>query len=71
MITTASTWIVFKVKLDLYRAYGSKNKELPEKIIIYRDGVGTGDIARILETEVASAKVSHNTNYHFVLLFSQ
>lgn len=35
-----------------------RNKDLPENIIIYRDGVGAGDIARVMETEVAAIKVN-------------
>jgi hypothetical protein len=30
---------------------------LPENIIIYRDGVGAGDIGRLLETELVGVKV--------------
>ena len=33
------------------------DKTLPEKIIVYRDGVGAGDIARLKDTEVAALKV--------------
>ena len=43
----------------VFRAYGKRNKALPEKIVLYRDGVGAGDIARLLETEVESAKVKN------------
>lgn len=32
-------------------------KTLPEKIIVYRDGVGAGDIARLKDTEVAALRV--------------
>ena len=32
---------------------------MPSKIIIYRDGVGSGDIARLKETEVAAVRVSN------------
>ncbi len=32
-------------------------KTLPENIIIYRDGVGAGDIHRVLEIEVEAIKV--------------
>ena len=33
------------------------DKQLPEKIIVYRDGVGAGDIARLKDTEVAALRV--------------
>jgi len=38
------------------RAYFQVNRSLPSKIIIYRDGVGSGDIARLKETEVAAVR---------------
>ncbi|XP_046439550.1 piwi-like protein Siwi [Daphnia pulex] len=38
------------------RAYYLANRTLPEKIIIYRDGVGAGDIVRLMETEVTAVK---------------
>jgi aubergine-like protein len=41
----------------MYRAYYLANRTLPEKIIIYRDGVGAGDIVRLMETEVTAVKV--------------
>ena len=31
---------------------------LPQNIIVYRDGVGAGDIARLKETEIAALRVS-------------
>ena len=37
-------------------------KQLPEKIIVYRDGVGAGDIARLKDTEVAALRVIMNRN---------
>lgn len=37
--------------------YIANNKQLPEKIFVYRDGVGAGDIARLKETEIAALKV--------------
>jgi aubergine-like protein len=37
-------------------------KQLPEKIIVYRDGVGAGDIARLKDTEVAALRVIMNSN---------
>lgn len=42
----------------LCRAFYIVNqKTLPEKIIVYRDGVGAGDIARLKETEIAALRV--------------
>ena len=40
-----------------YRKYYGANRALPSKIIIYRNGDGSGDIARLEETEVAAVKV--------------
>ncbi len=37
--------------------YIINGKNLPEKIIVYRDGVGSGDIARLKETEIAALRV--------------
>jgi len=36
--------------------YIMNEKTLPEKIIVYRDGVGAGDIARLKDTEVAALR---------------
>lgn len=33
------------------------NRFLPEKIIIYRDGIGIGDIQQVLDVEVEAIKV--------------
>ena len=33
-------------------------KTLPDNVIVYRDGVGAGDIARLKETEIAALWVS-------------
>lgn len=33
------------------RKYREVNKALPERIIIYRDGVGDGQLAAVVETE--------------------
>lgn len=40
------------------RAYKEANHALPERLVIYRDGVGDGQIPQILETEVATIKKS-------------
>ncbi|KAK4016032.1 hypothetical protein OUZ56_030995 [Daphnia magna] len=44
--------------LTALKAYFFRNKDLPENIIVYRDGVGAGDIARVMETEVAAIKTA-------------
>ena len=36
----------------------TNGKTLPQNIIVYRDGVGAGDIARLKETEIAALRVS-------------
>ena len=42
-----------------FRTYFMTNgKTLPQNIIVYRDGVGAGDIARLKETEIAALRVS-------------
>ena len=35
-----------------FRAYMNINKQLPDNIIVYRDGIGTGDIQNVLDIEV-------------------
>ena len=53
--------------LFCYRKFFDANRALPSKIIIYRDGVGSGDIARLKEKEIAAVKVGHfNFEYIFV-----
>lgn len=49
--------------MHVIRSYYIMNeKQLPEKIIVYRDGVGAGDIARLKDTEVAALRVIMNRN---------
>lgn len=52
--------------------YILNGKNLPEKIIVYRDGVGSGDIARLKETEIAALRVivkrKHVFNCRFELV---
>ena len=38
--------------LDALKKYHSINRCLPERIIVYRDGVGDGQIATVVEHEV-------------------
>jgi len=47
--------------------YDKNNNQLPDKIIVYRDGLGSGDIARVKETEIAAIKVilkKKNSNFN-------
>ena len=37
--------------------YREQNKRLPSKIIIYRDGVGEGQLAEVYKVEVVNLKV--------------
>jgi aubergine-like protein len=47
--------------IEHIRAYFIVNdKSLPSSIIVYRDGVGAGDIPRLKETEIAALKVRLN-----------
>ena len=39
--------------VDCVLAYAKTSSELPENIIIFRDGVGDGQIAEVLRTEVS------------------
>lgn len=45
-------------QLSIYRFYFRAHTALPENIIVYRDGVGAGDIARLKETEIAALRVN-------------
>ena len=40
------------------RKYQEINNDLPERIIIYRDGVGDGQLKLVVEHEVAQLKAS-------------
>lgn len=44
--------------LNALKAFYQVNKCLPSKVIVYRDGIGAGDIARLKETEIAAVKVN-------------
>lgn len=46
--------------LEALRKYKNKNKRYPKVIIIYRDGVGEGQIPEVKDTEVKSIKVSES-----------
>ena len=42
----------------VFRAYYRANEnKLPQKIVVYRDGVGAGDIQRVLDIELYGIKV--------------
>ena len=40
------------------RKYSEINNDLPERIIIYRDGVGDGQLKLVVEHDVAQLKAS-------------
>jgi aubergine-like protein len=42
------------------RAYQTANGSYPEKIIVYRDGVGAGDIQTVLDIELEGIQVNRN-----------
>jgi len=46
------------VLLDALRKYHSVNAALPKYIVIYRDGVGDGQILTVREHEVSQVKES-------------
>jgi aubergine-like protein len=49
--------------IEHIRAYFIVNdKSLPSSIIVYRDGVGAGDIPRLKDTEIAALKVRLNVS---------
>ena len=41
-------------------------KRLPENIIIYRDGVGAGDIQTVLDVELKGIKVKNRKKKDFI-----
>ncbi|XP_067213491.1 piwi-like protein Siwi isoform X1 [Linepithema humile] len=45
------------------RVYGTCNKTLPSRILIYRDGVGEGQVSQVLEREVGAIQKELNTLY--------
>lgn len=49
--------------------YKSKNGTLPTSLVIYRDGVGEGQISQVHKTEVHLLKVIINIIIHFVNSF--
>ena len=46
-------------------------KRLPENIIIYRDGVGAGDIQTVLDVELKGIKVKNRKKkrFHFFTIY--
>ena len=42
------------------RYYNEINDDLPERIIIFRDGVGDGQLSAVVEHEVPQLKASFN-----------
>lgn len=70
-ITSKSTIFIFilqKIRLKLTKflflscpeclnAFSKTNKDLPERIIMYRDGVGEGQLGFVYETELKQIKV--------------
>jgi aubergine-like protein len=48
-------WIL--ILLSILRAYQTANGSYPEKIIVYRDGVGAGDIQTVLDIELEGIQV--------------
>ncbi len=47
----------FLSKCIQIRAYQSANGSFPDKIIVYRDGVGAGDIQNVLDIELEGIQV--------------
>jgi aubergine-like protein len=46
--------------IQIIRAYQTANGSYPEKIIVYRDGVGAGDIQTVLDIELEGIQVNRN-----------
>ncbi|CAF1565725.1 unnamed protein product, partial [Didymodactylos carnosus] len=39
---------------DLLKVFGQRNKQLPTKIVVYRDGVDDGHFQKVIDNEVRS-----------------
>jgi len=48
--------------MSTIRAYHGANDSFPDKIIVYRDGVGAGDIQNVLDIELEGIKVRLSLN---------
>ena len=46
--------------LKMLRKYNDLNGQLPSRIILYRDGVGDGQISYVVEHEVKAIKVRYS-----------
>lgn len=56
---------IFKIISEALVKYTSRNGILPTSIIVYRDGVGDGQISQIHSTEVKQLKVNCLIQLHF------
>ncbi|KAI7762393.1 hypothetical protein LZL87_006788 [Fusarium oxysporum] len=51
----------FKSRLELWQKHN--RQELPENIVIFRDGVSTGQFAQVLRTELPRIRIACNSKY--------
>jgi eukaryotic translation initiation factor 2C len=51
----------FKSRLELWQKHN--RQELPENIVIFRDGVSTGQFAQVLRTELPRIRIACNAKY--------
>ena len=49
--------------VDLLKAFQSRNKRLPQRILFYRRGVGDGQFKRVMRGEVSAMKRAFKRGY--------
>lgn len=57
MIIIIWNWLIY-VSVAALRHYNEVNGDLPERVLIYRDGVGDGQLGAVVEHEVPQLKAS-------------